>query len=251
MRRSLTATALCLCAFLLVGCGSGDLLGLDDPGFDSDHDGVLNQVDACPSEPETVNRIMDGDGCPDTTEEFYESIRVDLEQYWESAFPAYGEVYRPIDIFSAFSNAVTTGCGVVYSQNVEYCSRGEGIYYDLNMLQTSLDLVGDMGPAFILSHALGGHISWLLEWSIWLTPKTLRLQADCWGGAWAGDAVARGWLNVEDPDADVWQVVQIDEAPGTWFDASRYGTPEQRLAAFRVGFANGPPGCASEEFFDI
>jgi predicted metalloprotease len=238
-------------SFFVLGCGGGDLVGLDDPAFDSDNDGILNEVDACPGEPETLNRIMDADGCPDTPLDFYEAIRVDLEQYWTSAFPTYGETYRPIGVFSAFSDATTTGCGVVYPQNVEYCSRGEAVYYDLNMLLTSLDLVGAMGPAFILSHAVGGHISWLLEWSLWLTPKTLRLQADCWAGAWASDATARGWLEVAEPEIAVGQIVRIDEAPGTWFDASRYGTPDQRVAAFQVGFVNGPPGCASVEFFDI
>ena len=54
------------------------------------------------------------------------------------------EVHR-LGVFSSFTNATTTGCGGVYPQNIEYCSRGEGIYYDLNMLQESLDLVGGMG----------------------------------------------------------------------------------------------------------
>ena len=248
MRHLLIATIL---SFLIGGCGGGDLVGLDDPTFDSDEDGILNEADACPREPETVNRVMDSDGCPDTVLEFYEAIRVDLEQYWTTAFPQYGETYHPIGVFASFSAATTTGCRIVYPQNIEYCSRGEGVYYDLNMLQTSLDAVGDMGPAFILSHAIGGHVSWLLEWTLWLAPKTLRLQADCWGGAWAGDATVRGWLDVDDPEADVWQVVRLGEGPGTWFDQSRYGTPEKRLAAFRIGFEHGPPGCASEEFFDL
>lgn len=154
-------------------------------------------------------------------------------------------------MFSSFTNATTTGCGGVYPQHIEYCSRGEGIYYDLNMLQESLDVVGDMGPAFILSHAMGGHVSWLLDWSTWLTPKSLRLLADCWAGAWTGDASARGFLEVSDPEAAVGQVVRLYEAPGTWFDAERYGSPERRTAAFRIGLENGPPGCASEEFFDV
>ena len=154
-------------------------------------------------------------------------------------------------MFQSFTSATTTGCGVVYPQNVEYCSRGMGVYLDANMLQTSLDLVGEMGPAFIISHAIGGHVSWLLHSTRWLTPNTLRLQADCWGGAWAQDARARGWLEMDAPEEAVGQVVRLDEAPGTWFDRSRYGTPEQRVAAFRLGFTNGPPGCTSEAFFDI
>ena len=84
-----------------------------------------------------------------------------------------------------------------------------------------------------------------------MTPKSLRLQADCWAGAWTGDASARGFLEVSDPEAAVRQVVRLYEAPGTWFDAERYGSPERRTAAFRIGLENGPPGCASEEFFDV
>ncbi|NUO52319.1 MAG: OmpA family protein [Polyangiaceae bacterium] len=35
------------------------------PAPDRDDDGVISIVDACPNEPETVNGIMDDDGCPD------------------------------------------------------------------------------------------------------------------------------------------------------------------------------------------
>ncbi len=36
------------------------------PPPDRDHDGVISIVDACPDEPETINGILDDDGCPDT-----------------------------------------------------------------------------------------------------------------------------------------------------------------------------------------
>ncbi len=246
MRHRLPALLLAL-AF----SGCGDLVGLDDPSFDSDMDGVLNRVDSCPREPETVNRFLDRDGCPDTLAELYEAVREDTEEYWAGAFPTYGETYRPIGIFTAFTAPTTTGCGVVYPQNVEYCSRGQGVYYDEQMVENALDVVGTMGPAFIIAHAIGGHVSWLLEWALWLDPVTLRLQADCWGGVWAGDATARGWLEVDAPAEAVEQLVRLYETPGTWFDRRKYGRPDQRTAAFRVGFANGPAGCTREEFFDI
>jgi hypothetical protein len=37
--------------------------GCADP--DNDHDGVLDINDKCPNQPETVNGVMDEDGCPD------------------------------------------------------------------------------------------------------------------------------------------------------------------------------------------
>lgn len=36
------------------------------PAPDRDDDGVITILDACPNEPETVNGILDDDGCPDT-----------------------------------------------------------------------------------------------------------------------------------------------------------------------------------------
>jgi outer membrane protein OmpA-like peptidoglycan-associated protein len=37
----------------------------EEPDRDSDRDGILDAVDRCPHEPETVNSIEDADGCPD------------------------------------------------------------------------------------------------------------------------------------------------------------------------------------------
>jgi hypothetical protein len=34
--------------------------------LDTDHDGIPDAVDKCPSEPETINGVADDDGCPDT-----------------------------------------------------------------------------------------------------------------------------------------------------------------------------------------
>ena len=235
----------------LSGCTGGGLVGLDDPSFDSDMDGILNGVDACPEEPETLNRVFDSDGCPDALTELYEAIREDLEEYWANVLPDFGESYRPIGIFTAFTTPTTTGCGGVYPQNVEYCSRGEAVYYDEEMIGAALEVVGTMGPAFIISHAIGGHISWILEWALWLEPVTLRLQADCWGGVWAGDATARGWLEVDTPVEAVRQLVSLQATPGTWFDERKYGRPDQRTAAFVLGFMDGPVGCTRDAFFDI
>ena len=36
------------------------------PDQDSDGDGLIDRLDRCPSEPETQNFYLDGDGCPDT-----------------------------------------------------------------------------------------------------------------------------------------------------------------------------------------
>ena len=35
---------------------------------DTDMDGIPDPIDACPLEPETYNRYLDSDGCPDTAQ---------------------------------------------------------------------------------------------------------------------------------------------------------------------------------------
>ncbi len=45
--------------------GAPEAQGCARPGPDSDGDGITDAVDVCPQEPETVNDIRDGDGCPE------------------------------------------------------------------------------------------------------------------------------------------------------------------------------------------
>jgi hypothetical protein len=37
---------------------------------DTDGDGIANQFDSCPTQPETFNRFADYDGCPDSIPSF-------------------------------------------------------------------------------------------------------------------------------------------------------------------------------------
>ena len=49
--------------------GCYDVIGAEStivPITDSDNDGYDDQVDSCPSEPETWNKYNDTDGCPDS-----------------------------------------------------------------------------------------------------------------------------------------------------------------------------------------
>ena len=96
MKRALITTILTLSMIFATACGEGDTMdnttniclpgascGSDDtkkdppkkdppkktapPAVDTDRDkdGILNEKDACPDEPETFNGYMDEDGCPD------------------------------------------------------------------------------------------------------------------------------------------------------------------------------------------
>ena len=58
------------CSFVLISCGGDSGGGLGGPSSsDQDSDGIMDANDQCVSQPETVNRWKDDDGCPDTTDE--------------------------------------------------------------------------------------------------------------------------------------------------------------------------------------
>ena len=49
--------------------GCPDVIGAEStivPITDSDNDGYIDELDSCPSEPETWNKYNDLDGCPDS-----------------------------------------------------------------------------------------------------------------------------------------------------------------------------------------
>ena len=49
--------------------GCPDVIGAESttvPITDSDQDGYVDELDSCPSEPETWNKYNDTDGCPDS-----------------------------------------------------------------------------------------------------------------------------------------------------------------------------------------
>src|SRR5690348_379166 len=93
---TVVVAVLCL-AGLVGGCGGGGSETPTAPIADKDGDGIADAVDRCPSQPETVNRVLDRDGCPDVVTDLYPVVRADIETFWTSSFPSlYGRSYSPI-----------------------------------------------------------------------------------------------------------------------------------------------------------
>ena len=79
--------ALLLCILSgLAACGDGSSTNPTVVDPDPDGDGILSDLDSCPNQAETVNNIIDWDGCPDSAVEFYALVREDVEAYWDSVF---------------------------------------------------------------------------------------------------------------------------------------------------------------------
>ena len=157
----LRRTLFVVSAVVFTACGGG---GTEPEDLDLDDDGILNAVDACPTQAETVNKVYDSDGCPDTVAGFYDDVRADIEAFWVASLEGSAFPYRSLTAFVAYTTVINTPCGLAELGNAFYCPLDEGVYYDFNFLQLFLDGVGDMAPAFIISHEIGHHVSHILGW---------------------------------------------------------------------------------------
>ncbi len=230
------------------------------PDPDRDGDGILNTVDACPDQRETVNNVWDTDGCPDTPRQFYEAVRSDLELYWDNVITDAGLQYSLINGLVAFTQSINTLCGELVG-GAWYCGADLTVYYDDLFVGSFLSQVGDGAPAFIIAHEIGHHVGFtILGWlpgvaitpsGAILTTKESELMADCFAGAWVANVGARGLLEPGDLQEIAVTLFAIGDPAETWFDPTEHGTVEQRGTATDFGYTSGPGICTDQTFFDL
>ncbi|HEV2127613.1 MAG TPA: neutral zinc metallopeptidase [Thermomicrobiales bacterium] len=150
---------------------------------------------------------------------------------------------------------VGTGCGQMtideYAE-VFYCNLDQEIYYLIGFQEQMARQFGTYAWPHIIAHEWGHHIQFLegirstdapeLDDGVYVIEQ--ELQADCLAGVFAQEAVARGWLTMEDLN-DAYQVsIFAGDLPGTTFDDPvAHGSAEQRQQAFTMGLEDGLVGC--------
>jgi uncharacterized protein len=205
--------------------------------------------------------------CSSELEQVLCGATIDVQEYWQRALPAaFGVQYQDTKT-TFFSGTVDTACGQGTSETGPfYCPLDAGIYLDLEFLVALQEkLVGrsaDLAEQYIVAHEYGHHVQNLLgtneqvrqaqqndpdranQYSV-----ALELQADCYAGAWAGDAAARDMLDSPDEiqealdaaagvgDDRIQQQSQGRVDPDSW----THGSSEQRQTWFMRGFNSQDP----------
>ena len=227
---------------------------------------LLGQRSAAAPTGEPSAEVKDGT-CSSDLEQVVCGVTNDVQNYWTTALPQFfGRDYAPTKTVM-FTDAVNTGCGQATSQvGPFYCPLDNLIYIDLGfMQQLEQQLVGstsDLAEQYIVAHEYGHHIQNLLgdnarvqqaqqndpqnanKYSI-----ALELQADCYAGAWVGDANARGLLDSPSEinealaaaegvgDDRIQEKMQGRVDPEKW----THGSAQQRQQWFQRGFDTRDP----------
>ena len=175
-------------------------------------------------------------------------VIVDVDQFWSRALPGQGWTYFSPDAVIEYNRPIRTGCGPANPSETGpfYCRLDYSIYLELGTLSDELQYVGDMAIVTIVSHEWGHHIQNLLGvttddyYSI-----QIELQADCYAGAYARDADARGLLEQGDIDEALTSLSNAGDPIDTaWDDPLAHGTGEQRTASFLKGLRAGVQACS-------
>jgi predicted metalloprotease len=191
-----------------------------------------------------------------------------VQKFWGGVFARSGRQYPYADTVF-FTDQLQTRCGFASSDvGPFYCPSDQQVYIDLGFFDELQSRFGAGGApfaqAYVIAHEYGHHVQnqlGVLE-SIrgdrqGPESRAVRaeLQADCYAGVWAANAVSTGLIE-ELTQADIDEGIDAASAigddriqeqtqgqvnPETW----THGSSEQRRGWFSRGYENGKPAACN------
>ena len=189
----------------------------------------------------------------------------DTEAVWTAYFSQNNRQYVEPRMV-VYNRATSTACGTGQSaMGPFYCPNDQRVYLDLsfyNDMKNKLGAAGESAFAYVIAHEVGHHVQNLLGTltqvhrlqsrasraeANQLSVK-LELQADCYAGVWASQAVKSGLFE----SGDIEKAFNAAESVGddrlqkrsqgyVVPDSFTHGTSAQRLQWFKVGLTSGNP----------
>jgi predicted metalloprotease len=186
-----------------------------------------------------------------------------VQRFWDGVFERSGQNYTYADTVF-FTDQVETGCGFASAQvGPFYCPNDQLVYIDLGFfeeLESRFGVGGIFTQAYVIAHEYGHGVQNQLGVLDMIggdrqgpESRAVRseLQADCYAGVWAANAVETGLIE-QLTQADINQALDAASAigddriqqstqgqvnPETW----THGSAEQRRRWFSRGYEQGRP----------
>jgi predicted metalloprotease len=187
-----------------------------------------------------------------------------VQKFWDGVFQRSRKQYPYVDTVF-FTDQVQTGCGLAGSEvGPFYCPRDQRVYIDLGFFDELQSRFGAGGApfaqAYVISHEYGHHVQNQLGVLERIgndrqgpESRAVRseLQADCYAGVWAANAVETGLIeeltqaDINDGldaataigDDRIQEQTQGQVNPETW----THGSSEQRRRWFSRGYEQRQP----------
>lgn len=209
---------------------------------------------------------IDGNKTARAHDELVAVAFTDIERWWAEVYPTvYGEPHVPLEggVYAGYPERETPipGCGERTTDYLDlqlfvafYCEFGDFMAYDDGDGDDSLltPLAEQYGAAvlgIVLAHEYGHVIqSRIGALDRFLATIVTEQQADCFAGAWTGQAY-RGespLLRLGDADvrAGLLAMLEVRDPVGTdQFVPGGHGSAFDRVGAFQVGFTDGAARC--------
>ncbi|SDH81759.1 hypothetical protein SAMN05421505_12384 [Sinosporangium album] len=188
-----------------------------------------------------------------------------VQAYWTREFRRRGERYEQAKTV-LFSLGVNTACG--YADTAAgpfYCPMEQKVYLDLTFFSTLQRDFGTAGgpfaQAYVIAHEYGHHVQNLTgtlnrvggdRYGATSGSVRLELQADCFAGVWAKNAVDTGFYQGPFTEEDITEALNAAAAVGDDTiqrrtegrvnpDGFTHGTSVQRERWFGTGYQTGDP----------